>query len=64
MIKVIARGFRWHRMLYDGTYNTIEDLAKTENINPSYVSRIVRLALLSPAIIEAILDGMHPAPSR
>ena len=61
MIKVIARGFRWHRLLYDGTYATIEDLAAAEKINPSYVSRILRLAYLSPVVVQAILDGKHPA---
>ena len=61
MIKVIARGFRWQRILYDGTYATIEDLAAAEKINPSYVSRILRLAYLSPVIVQAILDGKHPA---
>ena len=61
MIKVIARGFRWHRLLYDGTYATIEDLAAAEKINPSYVSRILRLAYLSPKVVQAILDGKHPA---
>ena len=61
MIKVIARGFRWQRLLYDGTYATIEDLAAAEKINPSYVSRILRLAYLSPKVVQAILDGSHPA---
>jgi hypothetical protein len=61
MIKVIARGFRWQRILYDGTYATIEDLAAAEKINPSYVSRILRLAYLSPVVVQAILDGKHPA---
>lgn len=61
MIKVIARGFRWQRLLYDGTYSTIEDLAAAEKINPSYVSRILRLAYLSPRVVQAILDGSHPA---
>ena len=28
MVKVIARGFRWHRMLHEGTYATIEDLSR------------------------------------
>ena len=36
---------------------TIDDLAAAERINPSYVSRILRLTLLAPAIIEAILAG-------
>lgn len=61
MIKVIARGFRWQRLLYDGRYATIEDLAAAEKINPSYVSRILRLAYLSPVVVQAILDGKHPA---
>ena len=61
MIKVIARGFRWQRLLYGGTYATIEDLAAAEKINPSYVSRILRLAYLSPVVVQAILDGKHPA---
>jgi hypothetical protein len=61
MVKVIARAFGWHRLLSDGVYATLDDLAKGEKINPSYVSRITRLAFLSPKIVEAILDGRHPA---
>ncbi len=60
MIKVIARGFRWQRLLVSGTYTTIEDLAAAEKINPSYVSRILRVALLSPKIVQAILEGKQP----
>ncbi len=61
MVKVIARGFRWQHLLVNETYGTIEDLAAAEKINPSYVSRVLRLALLSPKIVEAILDGKSPA---
>ena len=61
MVKVIARGFRWQRLLSNGTYSTIADLAVAERINPSYVSRILRLAYLSPKIVQAILDGKQPA---
>jgi len=61
MVKVIARGRRWHRLLAEGVYNTIEDLAAAEKINPSYVSRVTRTAFLAPAIVEAIMDGKHPA---
>ena len=55
------RGHRWHRKLFDGTHASIEDMAKSENISPSFVSRILRLAYLSPTIVEAILDGKYPA---
>jgi len=61
MIKVIARGFRWQRMLEDGDYTTLGDLAKAENLNPTYVSRLVRLALLAPDIVESIMAGLQPA---
>ncbi len=61
MVKAIARGFRWHKLLYEGAYAAIEDMAEAEKINPSYVSRVMRLALLSPAIVEAILEGKQPA---
>ena len=61
MVKLIARGHRWHRQLFDGTHASIADIAKSENISPSFVSRILRLAYLSPALVEAILDGKHPA---
>ena len=61
LIKVIARAFRWERLLMSRKFNSIDELAASEGINPSYVSRVMRIALLSPEIIEAILDGRHPA---
>ena len=61
LVKAIARAFRWQRLLQDGVFNTIDDLAEAEQINPSYVSRVLRLAFLSPRIIEAIVAGKHPA---
>ena len=61
MVKLIARGHRWHRQLFDGTHASIEDMAKSEKISASFVSRILRLAYLSPTIVEAILDGKYPA---
>ncbi len=61
MVKLLARGHRWHRKLFNGTHASIEDMAKSENISPSFVSRILRLAYLSPTVVEAILDGKYPA---
>ena len=57
LAKAIARAFRWQKMLETGQYATIREIARAERINPSYVSRVLRLTLLAPATVEAILDG-------
>lgn len=61
MVKAVARAFRWREMLEDGTYATIREIAIAEKINESYVGRVLRLTLLAPDIIEAILSGRQPA---
>jgi hypothetical protein len=61
LIKAVARAFRWRRMLESGRFATINELAAAEKINASYVSRLLRLTLLAPDIVEAILDGRQPA---
>ncbi len=60
LIRALARAHRWRRLLESGTYATISDLAKAEKVNDSYVCRILRLSLLAPSIVEAILDGRQP----
>ncbi|WP_198375101.1 hypothetical protein [Neoroseomonas rubea] len=57
LIKAVARAFRWQRMMETGRFATISELAAAEMINSSYVSRLLRLTLLSPEIVEAILGG-------
>ena len=61
MVKALARAFRWRKMLDAGVHATLEDLARAKGVAPSYVSRILRLTLLAPEIVEAILDGRQPA---
>jgi hypothetical protein len=61
MIKAIARAFRWREMLENGTHATIAEIAAAEKINESYVGRVLRLTLLAPDIVEAILNGRQPA---
>ncbi len=60
MVKALARAFRWQKLLENGTHATIEEIANAEKINSSYISRILRLTLLSPKIVEMILDGRQP----
>jgi hypothetical protein len=61
MVKAIARAFRWQMLLENGTYGCLDEIAKAERIGASFVSRIIRLALLAPDIVEAILEGKQPA---
>ena len=60
MVKALARAFRWRKLLETGVYTTVEEIAAAEKINTSYVSRILRLVLLAPEIIEKIVDGRQP----
>ena len=57
LVKALARAFRWRRMLETGVVSTVGEIATREAINKSYVSRVLRLTLLAPQIVEAILDG-------
>jgi len=60
LLKALARAFRWRKLLENGIYATVAELAAAEKINPSYVSRILRLTLLAPDIVEAVLNGAQP----
>ncbi len=57
LVKALARAFRWKRLLESGEFATIAELAQREGIAPSYMTRILRLTLIAPDIVEAILDG-------
>ena len=52
--------FRWRKMLNEGVHATIEDLAKAKGTGKTYVSQVLRLTLVSPEIVEAILNGRQP----
>jgi len=57
LIKALARAFRWKGMLESGEFTTIAELAEREGIAPSYMTRVLRLSLLAPDLVEAIMDG-------
>jgi hypothetical protein len=61
MVKAIARAYRWKRLIESGHFASIAELAAAEKINQSYLCRVLRLTLLAPDIVEAILDGRNPA---
>jgi hypothetical protein len=57
LVKALARAWRWQKLLDRGVYSSVTEIAETEKISKSYVSRILRLSLLAPDIVEAILGG-------
>lgn len=57
LVKALARSFRWKRMLEAGEFMSISELAEREGIAFTYMARVLRLTLLAPDIVEAILDG-------
>jgi hypothetical protein len=59
LVKAIARAHRWKRMLENGDYASITELAEAEKINQSYLCRVLRLSLLAPDIVEGALNGTH-----
>jgi len=56
----IAKGFRWQELLNNGTYPTVRALAKAMKQDSAYVARTIRLTLLAPDIIEAVMTGQCP----
>jgi hypothetical protein len=61
LVKAVVRAHRWRQMLESGDYSSSAELAKAEKVNDSYVSRILRLTLIAPDIIESILAGRQPS---
>jgi hypothetical protein len=57
----IARAHRWRELLEQGRYRSIRALAQELRVDNSYVARLLRLSLLAPDIVEAILDGTEPS---
>ena len=60
LVKALARAFRWRRMLEEGRYVSVRELAKAERVDRAYIGRILNLTLLAPDLVEAILDGRQP----
>jgi hypothetical protein len=64
LVRALARAFRWQRLLDEGTHGTFDELAKAEGVSQSHVSRMLRLTLLSPVLVEGILEGRQPEGMR
>ncbi|MEI2432786.1 LacI family transcriptional regulator [Lysobacter yananisis] len=56
----LVRGYRWRAMLDTGEVASMKDIADSENVDRSYVARMINMTLLAPELIEAILDDTVP----
>ena len=61
LVKALARAFRWKGMLESGEFASISELAEKEGIAFTYMARLMRLSLLSPELVDAVMDGHQPA---
>jgi hypothetical protein len=60
LINALAKAHLWRRLIETGRYTSAAELSRAERINESYLCRVLRLTLLAPDIVEAILDGRQP----
>jgi hypothetical protein len=64
LVKALARAFRWRRLLEEGRYGSIRELAKAEGVDRNYVGRLLNLTLLAPEVVEAVLEGRRDFHAR
>lgn len=60
LLRAIGRAWGWRHRLERGDVNTIADLAREEGISDRYVSRVIRLAWLSPSVLERLVLRREP----
>jgi hypothetical protein len=57
LLKALARAFRWQKLLDEGRYASISEMARAEKIERGYLGKVLQLTLLTPWMVEAIVDG-------
>ena len=60
LVRALTRAFRYQRLLDEGRYASISEMAAVERIERGYLGRVLQLTLLAPDIVDAILDGRQP----
>jgi hypothetical protein len=60
LIKTLGKAFYWQRQIDDGVYEHATDLARKLKLEPGWVAEVLRLTLLAPTLVQAILAGQQP----
>lgn len=61
LVIALARAHRWQKLLDEGKFKSVSDLAREIGLDPSFAARLLRLTLLAPDVVEAILAGEEPS---
>ena len=61
LVKALACAFRYQKLLHEGRYASISDMAAGEKIERGYLGTLLRLTLLALGMEEVILNGRQPA---
>jgi len=61
LVLALARAHRWQALLEDGKFASVSELAREIGLDVSFAARLLRLTLLAPDIVEAILMGEEPS---
>jgi len=57
LLTAIAKAYSWQDQLESGEFEDLEDIAKANGVDRSYVGRMLQLTSLAPDIVESILAG-------
>jgi len=60
LAKALARPHRWKRLVKEERYSSLRELAEAEKIARSHLGKMLRLTLLAPDIVEAVLGERYP----
>ena len=67
LVKALARAFRYQKLLDEGRYGSISEMAAAERIERGYLGTLLRLTLLAPALVEELMEGRAgsaPSPPK
>jgi len=60
LVKALGKAFKYQKILRDSNIS-ISELAISEDRDPAFLGRILRLTCLAPDIIKSVLAGTQPA---
>lgn len=60
MIKTLGKAFYWKRLVDEGVYPTIADLARALKLEPGWAAEVLRMTMLAPDIVQAVYEGRQP----